>query len=230
MAEGEAAVAEEAGATAGTTGSGGGAGGGSTGGGGGAGGSGGAGGAGGAAPARSWNDLVDMADNRVPRQSVNDFRSEIIRDGNREVRIVEGPVGDSVTHTEASMAPYGYTQAGEHATHSVGMQLGENLPEGLTSAPASFNLSEMKVFENSVRETADAAAEFGATVETRTIAKVEYVMQGADEVPVLVGVEREASLVVPGSDTSIPFAEFEANLDPVTRNVVVNRNRILRPE
>jgi hypothetical protein len=30
----------------------------------------------------------------------------------------------------------------------------------------------MKVFENSVRETADAAAEFGATVETRTIAKV----------------------------------------------------------
>jgi hypothetical protein len=171
-----------------------------------------------------------MAENRTGRQSVNDFRSEIIRDGNREVRIVEGTVGDSVTHTEASMAPYGYTQPTEHATHSVGMQLGENLPEGLTSAPGSFNLSEMKVFENSLRETADAAAEFGATVETRTIAKVEYVAQGADEIPVLVGVRREANVVVPGTDTVIPIAEFEAGLDPVTRNVVVTRNRVLRPE
>jgi hypothetical protein len=74
-----------------------------------------------------WNDLVDMAENRTPRQSVNDFRSEIIRDGNREVRIVEGRSGTQSTHTEASMARTVYTSC-EHATHSVGMQLGENLP------------------------------------------------------------------------------------------------------
>jgi WXG100 family type VII secretion target len=180
------------------------------------------------AASRSWDELTAMAEQPTARQTAGGFRSTLARDGSREVRIIEGRIGPGIDQSE-SMAGYSLTLDGEHATHSVGMQLGENLPEGLTSAPAGFNLSEMKIVENSIRETADAAAAMGAQVETRTVVRIEHVTLGAEEVPVLVGVEREAWIVVPGTDTTIPFAEFSAELDPVTRTVVPGRTWVLRP-
>jgi hypothetical protein len=95
-------------------------------------------------------------------------------------------------HQSQSMAKYGSRLRGEHATHLVGLQLGENLPEGLVSATAKFNTSEMYTIENAIPKTYEEAIWLGAKVETKTVAKVEYMVSAGKEVPVLVGIEREA--------------------------------------
>lgn len=177
---------------------------------------------------KSWDDLVAYAERPTPRQMTGGFRSNSVRSGNREVRIIEGRVGDQIPQSE-TMAKYGTKLKGEHATHGVGMQLGENMPESLTSAPSRFNTSEMKVVENSIRETADAAAGVGSRVETKTELMIEYITKGGEEVPVLVGVKREAWVVLSGSETEVPFVNFSVRLDPMTRNVIVDKNWIMRP-
>ncbi len=177
----------------------------------------------------SWEELTRSAERPAARQAQGGFRSSPpARQGNREVRIIEGTVGAQLPQS-GSMAGYTPTLPTEHATHAVGMQLGENLPEGITSAAGRFNISEMKTVENAIRSTADAAAAQGTVVETRTILRIEYATQNGVEVPVLVGIQREASVAVPGSDKFIPFVDFRARLDQNTRQVVVEKNWIRRP-
>jgi len=179
--------------------------------------------------AKSWDELTALAEAVTPRATAGGFRSNLARSGNRGVMVLEGPVGAQVAAAE-SMAGYGSTLAGEHATHGIGMQLGENLPEGLTSAPARFNLSEMKVVENSIRSTAIAASEVRARVETKTRLLIEYTLVAGEEVPLLVGIDREAWVVLPGSDRIFHFAKFKAHLDPATRAVTVTSDDVWRPE
>jgi len=143
---------------------------------------------------------------------------------------VLGEVVDELQRTAGngqseSLAHYTPTHPNEHATHAVGMQLGENLPESITSAPgAGLNLSSMKSVENAIRKTAERAAESGGVVETQTITMIEYV--GAEQVPTMVGVERKAWLRMAGSDQPVRFVDFKASVDPVTRQVTVLRNEI----
>ena len=176
----------------------------------------------------SWDSLVASAERPVTRQTTGGYRSNTIRSGNREVIIVEGPVGAPIPQSE-SLAGYVKTLPGEHATHAGGMQLGENLPEAIVSAPDRFNLSEMKVVENAIRSTANKAADLGVQVETRTVVKSERTAQGGGDIRVLVGVEREAWIRVPGSDKLISFVRFKARIDPATRKVLVEENWSRRP-
>jgi hypothetical protein len=144
------------------------------------------------------------------------------------VVILEGPVGPQIKQIE-SMARYTGRLPGEHATHGIGMRSGENLVEGITSAPARFNTSEMNVFEGALKSTSDRAAQLGARVETRSVLRVEYRTTAKGEAPVLVGIEREAWLVVPGTDNTVTFARFSAEIDPVSRVVTGIRTKLVRP-
>jgi hypothetical protein len=83
----------------------------------------------------------------------------------------------------------------------------------------------MKKVENAIRKTADVAAQEGAIVETQTILKIEHVNQ----IPVLVGIERKAWVVMRGSDKTFIFATFKASLDPATRKAVVEVADVIRP-
>jgi hypothetical protein len=178
----------------------------------------------------TWEQMVEAAEQRTPRQATEGFRSEVVRAGNREVVVIEGKVGEQISQTQ-TLAGYTPTLAGEHATHSVGMQLHENLAEGIVSAPGSaLNLSVVKRVENATRTVRDRAVAMGAEVETKTTAMIERRVVNGEEVPVLVGVRREASVRVPGSNRPFQFIDFEARIDPVTRQVTVVRNRIERLE
>jgi hypothetical protein len=138
------------------------------------------------------------------------------------VVITEGVVGPQVTGK--STADYGTTLPGEHSTHPVGRQSGEDVgPSSQASAPAHFNLSELKVFENRLRTVADRAAEQGGTVETRTETVTEIRKVGGQEIPVLVGVRRSAALRLPGRDP-VTFMRLQAVVDPQTRTVTVLLN------
>lgn len=171
-----------------------------------------------------WNKLIKITENPSPRVSQKGFRSQSFRSGNYEVVIVEGRVGTPIPQTESS-AKYVSKVKGEHGTHSVGMQLGENLHEGIKSAPSQLNLSELKVFENTTRETADIAKSVGVYVETKTITMVEY--QG--EIPKLVGVQREAWIIIPGTDKDLTFARIKVEIDPLTRKPTIIENWSMRP-
>jgi hypothetical protein len=180
-------------------------------------------------PPPNWDDLRAAADEPRPRQSTGGFQSRNARVGNREVIVVEGKVGEQIPQSD-TLADYTPTRPGEHATHAVGMQLGENLPEGITSGPgADLNLSALKTVENATRDVMERAVEVGASVETKTTIQVEHQVINGEDVPVLTGVTREASVRLPGSDTSYPFVDFEAQVDPVTRQVTIVRNNITRP-
>jgi hypothetical protein len=189
-------------------------------------------------PSAGWDDLEAAVATPVPRQQTGGFRSQQVRQGNREVITIEGTVGQQLPQSE-SLAGYTPTLSGEHATHAVGMQLGENLPEGITSGPAGqLNLSAMKVVENATRDVFDAAATHAAdlgdgqpaaAIETKTTLHVEHQVVNGEQVPVLVGVKREAWLRFPGSDESHQFIDFEVAVDPTTRTVTPVRNSVERP-
>jgi len=158
---------------------------------------------------------------------VNGFRSETATAGNRQVVKIEGQVGPPISQDE-TLAGYVAKQPGEHGTHAVGMQLGENLPEGIASAPgADLNLSALKRVENAMRQVYERAQEVGASVETETFALIENVpAAGGETVPAMVGVIRRAWLRMPGSDRGALFIDFEARVDVATRKVTIIRNNI----
>ena len=171
-----------------------------------------------------WEQLkqaVGWAEPRQPSKSWG-FRSQTARDGNFEMTIIEGTVGEQIDQID-TFAGYIGTLKGEDATHAVAMQVGENVPEGITSAPLAFNRSDLKVVENAIRQVYDA----GAVVETKTAIMVELQMVKGQPTRVMVGVIREAWVQEQSeSATSLPFVDFEALIDPVTRQVTIIRNRI----
>lgn len=184
-----------------------------------------------AAP-QSWGELAEAADAAPRSQKTGNFGSQSASSGSRTVTIVEGEVSAPVPDPKlvAKGRQAHPALAGEHATHAVGAQLGENLPEALTSGPASaLNLSLLKKVENATRATFDAATEVGATVETRTTLNIERRVVGGQEDHVLVGVRRQASVRALGANKSIDFIDYEVSVDPATRQVTELRNLVLRP-
>jgi len=180
---------------------------------------------------RTWAVLEQAAENAPRFRPTDGFGKRSARSGNREVIIVEGEVRPPVADAKFvnKVRRSGPRGPGEHATHSVGAQLGENLPEGLTSGPASdLNLSLLKTLENATRDTYEAAVRYGVRVETKTTSRVEYRIVNGQEVGFLTNVRREAWLVV-GQKPTTTFLEFEASIDAVTRVVTVVRNKLLRP-
>jgi hypothetical protein len=143
--------------------------------------------------------------------------------------ILEGPVGEQIAQTD-SLAQGSWALLGEHRTHAGGMQIGENLPEGVTSAPPSLNLGPLKVVENTTRAVDKMVrAAVGGRVETLTRLKIETRSVGGKDVPVLLGVERHSWIVMPGTDKTIQFVDFAASIDPVTRLVTEHRRDIRTP-
>jgi hypothetical protein len=198
------------------------------------GGQGGAGGAGGTT--QGWADLEKAAEGAAATRPTGSFASKTARSGSREVTIVEGqvrpPVADvkAVTKARGSKA----TLPQEHATHAVGAQLGENLPQSITSGPAgTLNLSALKSVENATRSTYEVAKTAGKAVETRTVLDIEYRLVRGEQIPVLVRVRRQAWLESGGSTGGAAqrfhFIEFEATIDPVSRAVNIVKNSVLRP-
>jgi uncharacterized protein YukE len=184
-------------------------------------------------PAADWAALRKQAEQPEAVKKDNGFSTRSARAGTHEVVIVEGRITTAVDPKD-SLAGYTQTLPGEHATHGVGMQGGENSPGGIASASAKFNLSEMKRFENATRSTSDIANALGGSVETRSVLQIEHqtVIDGRGapiDVPVLVGVDRESWLRFPGSDSTFTFARMRATLDPVTREVTIIQNDVLKP-
>jgi hypothetical protein len=135
------------------------------------------------------------------------------------VLVVEGTVGEPIPQSE-SLARYNVALAGEDRMHPVGMQLGENIAKE-TSAPQSVNRGDMLRVEKAIRATADMAAEHGASVETRTEARITFRPGPAgEEVPACSGIRRQAWLRPAGTDvTTEPFVDLKIDIDPVTREV-----------
>lgn len=178
--------------------------------------------------AADWERMTKLADEARPRRGENGFAARSFRDGPNEVMIVEGKVRGPASAED--FTKYKSTLPGEHATHSIGKQLGENLPEALASAPGrELNLSPLKTVENATRSVFDRADELGATVETRTTMQLEHRMIDGEDIPVLVGVRREAWIRPPGTDDTFSFVDFEARIDPVSREVNVLKNDVVRP-
>lgn len=180
-------------------------------------------------PPAGWSSLEARVEYGGPRQNVGGFMSRSAREGDRGVVYVEGKVGEQLPQRE-TMAGYTPTLPEEHATHAVGMQIGENLPEAIASGPgATFNLGPLKQVENLTRDVYERAIRLGADVETSTMYRIEYRLVDGTEVPVVVGVRRQAWVRVPGSGDPRLFIDFEAGVDPVTRAVDVTRNNLERP-
>lgn len=180
-------------------------------------------------PPVGWPALEARVEYGPPRQNVGGFMSRSAREGDRGVVYVEGKVGEQIPQRE-TMAGYTPTLPEEHAVHSVGLQIGENLPEAIASGPAAtFNLGPLKQVENLTRDVYERAIRLGGDVETSTLYRIEYRLVDGTEVPVVVGVRRQAAVRVPGSGNPYPFIDFEAEVDPVTRAVEVTRNNVERP-
>lgn len=175
-----------------------------------------------------WARLAAMAEKPQARKSTGGFRSQPATEGPYTVMILEGPVGEQIAQTD-SLARGSWTLPGEHGTHGVGMQIGENLPEGVASAPARLNLGPLKVVENVTRAVSEGVKAFGGRVETRTLLQIETRSVGGKDVPVLHGVERQSWIVMPGTDKTFQFVDFAASVDPVTRFVTVQQMDIRKP-
>lgn len=176
-------------------------------------------------PAVDWAKLEKAAEEPVARKKDNGFSSWTAEDGRNRVTIVEGNVSDPISQKQ-SLAKYVETIQGEHATHAVGMQLGENVHEGLTSGPAAgLNLGPMLNMESAIRDVYDR----GAIVGTRTTLHIEDQTINGESIPVLVGIKREAWIRPPGTDGALTFATFNATIDPVTREVTILKNDVTRP-
>ena len=77
--------------------------------------------------------------------------------------------------------------------------------------------------ENEIREVAKT----GAVVETKTAIMVEIRTVNGDPTRVMVGVIRERWVQEQSElATSLPFVDFEAVIDPVTRKVTIIRNGV----
>lgn len=168
-----------------------------------------------------WEPLIAKVELPTPRVNDRGFRVQDAQSSDRRTQVVitEGIVG--APSTGRSTADYGTILPGEHSTHPVGRQLGEDVgPSAQGSAPARFNLSEMKAFENDLAAAARVAAEHGGTVETRTVMVTELRTVRGHEVPVVVGVRRTADVRLPGRDP-VFLMEMEAVIDPHTRAATV---------
>jgi hypothetical protein len=182
-----------------------------------------------ASKSADWSALEAGAKKPMPRQQQGTFRSTTARSGNREVVVIEGRVSEQIPQEE-SLAHAVPTLPGEHATHMVGMQLGENLPEGIASGPAAtFNLGPLKRVENATRAVYDRAMEAGAEVETQTVVRIEYESVAGEQVPIIVGIERRAWVRVPGADKVVEFVDYAADVDKNTRAVTTTRMDVNRP-
>ncbi|NUR25883.1 MAG: hypothetical protein HOV83_08565, partial [Catenulispora sp.] len=181
-------------------------------------------------PPVDWPVLEARIEYGPPRRRTGGFLSRPVRDGDREVVFVEGRVREQLSQAE-TMAGHTPTLPGEHATHAIAMQLGENLPEAIVSGPAAtYNLGPLKRVENVTREVYEQAIRHGADVETSALVRVEYRVVDGDEVPVVVGVRRTAWVVPPGTGEPLPpFVDFEAVVDPVTREVTETWHTLQRP-
>jgi hypothetical protein len=175
-----------------------------------------------------WARLAARAEKPQARKSTGGFRSQSATEGPYTVMILEGPVGEQIAQTD-SLARGSWILPGEHGTHGVGMQIGENLPEGVTSAPAPLNLGPLKVVENVTRAVSEGVKAIGGRVETRTLLQIETRSVGGKDVPVLHGVERQSWIVMPGTDKTFQFVHFAASVDPVTRLVTVQQMDIRKP-
>ena len=175
-----------------------------------------------------WARLAAMAEKPQARQSTGGFRSQPATERPYTVMILEGPVGEQIAQTD-SLARGSWTLPGEHGTHGVGMQIGENLAEGVASAPAPLNLGPLKVVENVTRAVSEGVKAIGGRVETRTLLQVENRSVGGKDVPVLHGVQRQSWIVIPGTDKTFQFVDFAASVDPVTRFVTVQQMDIRKP-
>jgi hypothetical protein len=174
----------------------------------------------------AWASLEATAKEAVRGRPTGSFGTQAAKSGNREVIVVEGEVRPPVADEKLVGKARGANEAlpREHRTHSVGAQLGENLPEAITSGPASaLNLSPLKIVENATREVWEAAILRGSTVETQTILYVEHRVVGGETVRVLVGVRRLAWERTMGTIAE-PFLDFEAGIDSTTRAVTIVRN------
>lgn len=182
-----------------------------------------------AAAPTPWAKLEAAVEVPVARQSVGGFQSRSVREGDRGVIVVEGRVGEQIAQSE-SLAQYTPKLAGEHGSHAVGLKFGENLPEAIVSGPGrTLNQGPLRRVENLIGNVHERALRVGADVETRTLLRVEYRIVGKEEVPVLLSVDRQAWVRVPGSDRTLKFVDFAAEVHPTTRAVTVTRNETLRP-
>jgi hypothetical protein len=109
------------------------------------------------------------------------------------------------------------------------MQIGENLAEGVASAPAPLNLAPLKVVENVTRAVSERVKAIGGRVGTRTLLQIETRSVGGKDVPVLLGIQRQSWIVMPGTDKTFQFVDFAASVDPVTRFATVQRLDIRKP-
>jgi hypothetical protein len=171
-----------------------------------------------------WERLKALAEKFVPRQTSDGFRvSPPAREGNREVVIVEGRIGEKIPSKEGVESEE--VLPGEDSTHPIGKQQGEDVGVQ-ASAPRGLNRSDLKIFENATRRAADVATKLGAEVNTRTEYRIERQMRDGKEIQVLVGVRRELWLRPHGSDKSILGPVIEAAIDPTTRKAVIRENTL----
>lgn len=175
-----------------------------------------------------WARLAARAEEPQARQSTGGFRSQSVTEGRYTVMILEGPVGEQIAQTY-SLARGSWVLPGEHGAHGVGMQIGENLAEGVASAPPPLNLGPLKMVENATRAVYERVKATGGQVETRTLLQIETRSVGGEDVPVLHGVQRQSWIVMPGTDKTIQFVDFAASVDPVTRFVTEHRKDIRKP-
>ena len=171
----------------------------------------------------NWEVLQDEAELPQRRQSDNGFRSQSKRQSDREVVLAEGRVTSAATRNPE--ATKDLAKKGEDATHAIGVQSGEDIPQAITSAPRDLNRGLLKAYESEVKAVQVRAAELGVEVETHVVLHVKHVMIDGKQVPLLVRIDRTDSLRKVGTDQFIGEINFVADVDSVTREVSVKKNR-----
>lgn len=171
---------------------------------------------------KNWGILEREAAVPQRRQSDNGFRSQSKRDGDGEVVLVEGRVTSATTRNPK--ATIELAKKGEDATHAIGVQSGEDIPQAITSAPRDLNRGPLKTYESEVKAVQSRAAELGVEVETHVVLHVKHVIIDGKLVPLLVRIERTDSLRKMGTDQFIGEMHFVADIDPETREVSVRNN------
>jgi hypothetical protein len=170
------------------------------------------------APARApvdWHALRTRAAESTTRRDNAGLRFSTAREGNHSVVLIEGAEGRSVPRSEGSATDG--DRRGDKITGPTGLRPSPNhgMP-AFGSSRANVDIAEMKSFEVAVRRMTDTAAAYGARVETRTALLIEHRTTAGRERQVLVGVLREAGVVVPALGMTIPFASAQARIDPIT--------------
>ena len=171
----------------------------------------------------SWGKLQRKAEMPQQRQSDNGFRSQSKRDGDQEVILVEGRV-TSATSRNPEATRVLAKKKGEDATHAIGVQAGEDLPQAITRAPRGLNRGPLKAYESEVKAVQIRAAEMGVEVDTHVMLHVKHVMIDGNQVPLLVRIERTDALRKVGTDQFIGEMHFVADIDSETRAFSVRKN------